>query len=57
MAHKTPFLVADLGPDVEPFLLHLYAALPRLPGTPARLRRVFVFLGLRSPNQSAESAP
>jgi DNA invertase Pin-like site-specific DNA recombinase len=27
MAHKAPFLVADLGPDVEPFLLHLYAAL------------------------------
>jgi Resolvase, N terminal domain len=27
MPHKTPFLVADLGPDVEPFLLHLYAAL------------------------------
>jgi DNA invertase Pin-like site-specific DNA recombinase len=27
MAHKTPFLVAELGPDVEPFLLHLYAAL------------------------------
>ena len=27
MAHKTPFLVADLGPDVEPFLLHLYAAI------------------------------
>jgi DNA invertase Pin-like site-specific DNA recombinase len=27
MTHKTPFLVADLGPDVEPFLLHLYAAL------------------------------
>jgi DNA invertase Pin-like site-specific DNA recombinase len=27
MAHKTPFLIADLGPDVEPFLLHLYAAL------------------------------
>ena len=26
-AHKTPFVVADLGPDVEPFLLHLYAAL------------------------------
>ena len=22
-----PFLVAELGPDVEPFLLHLYAAL------------------------------
>lgn len=27
MAHKVPFLVADLGSDVEPFLLHLYAAL------------------------------
>jgi DNA invertase Pin-like site-specific DNA recombinase len=27
MAHKTPFLVADLGSDVEPFLLHLFAAL------------------------------
>lgn len=27
MAHKTPFLVAELGADVEPFLLHLYAAL------------------------------
>ena len=27
MAHKTPFLVAELGPDVEPLLLHLHAAL------------------------------
>ena len=27
MSHKTPFIVADLGLDVEPFLLHLYAAL------------------------------
>jgi DNA invertase Pin-like site-specific DNA recombinase len=27
MAHRTPFLVAELGSDVEPFLLHLYAAL------------------------------
>jgi class 3 adenylate cyclase len=27
MAHRTPFLVGELGPDVEPFLLHLYAAL------------------------------
>jgi DNA invertase Pin-like site-specific DNA recombinase len=27
MTHKTPFLVAELGSDVEPFLLHLYAAL------------------------------
>ena len=27
MAHRVPFLVAELGADVEPFLLHLYAAL------------------------------
>ena len=27
MAHKVPFLVADLGSDVDPFVLHLYAAL------------------------------
>ncbi len=27
MAHKVPFIVAELGLDVDPFLLHLYAAL------------------------------
>jgi DNA invertase Pin-like site-specific DNA recombinase len=27
MAHKVPFLVAELGPDVDPFELHLFAAL------------------------------
>src|SRR5213595_745024 len=27
MAHKIPFLVAELGPDVDPFVLHLFAAL------------------------------
>lgn len=27
IAHKVPFLVADLGPDVDPFVLHLFAAL------------------------------
>jgi DNA invertase Pin-like site-specific DNA recombinase len=27
MAQRVPFLVADLGPDVEPFMLHIYAAL------------------------------
>jgi Resolvase, N terminal domain len=27
MSHKTPFISAELGSDVEPFLLHLYAAL------------------------------
>src|SRR5258708_30764054 len=28
MAHKVPFLVAELGSDVDPFVLHLFAALP-----------------------------
>jgi len=27
MSHKTPFIVAELGADVDPFMLHLYAAL------------------------------
>jgi DNA invertase Pin-like site-specific DNA recombinase len=27
MTHKVPFVVAELGPDVDPFVLHLYAAL------------------------------
>src|SRR5580692_3282143 len=27
MAHRVPFVVAELGADVDPFILHLYAAL------------------------------
>src|SRR4249920_2878023 len=27
MTHKTPFIVAELGTDADPFMLHLYAAL------------------------------
>ena len=27
MVHRVPFIVAELGPDVDPFILHLYAAL------------------------------
>jgi DNA invertase Pin-like site-specific DNA recombinase len=26
MSHKTPFIVAELGPDVDPFMLHIHAA-------------------------------
>jgi hypothetical protein len=25
MQHKSPFIVAELGPDVDPFMLHIYA--------------------------------
>jgi DNA invertase Pin-like site-specific DNA recombinase len=27
MVHKVPFIVAELGPDADPFMLHVYAAL------------------------------
>jgi DNA invertase Pin-like site-specific DNA recombinase len=27
MAQKVPFIVSELGPDVDPFMLHIYAAL------------------------------
>ena len=27
MTHRTPFIVAELGADCDPFMLHLYAAL------------------------------
>jgi DNA invertase Pin-like site-specific DNA recombinase len=27
MAHRVPFIVTELGRDVDPFLLHIYAAL------------------------------
>ncbi|WP_027581475.1 recombinase family protein [Bradyrhizobium sp. Ai1a-2] len=27
MAQKVPFIVAELGPDVDPFMLHIYAAI------------------------------
>jgi DNA invertase Pin-like site-specific DNA recombinase len=27
MAHRVPFLVAELGTDIDPFVLHLFAAL------------------------------
>ena len=27
MTHRVPFVVAEFGPDVDPFMLHIYAAL------------------------------
>ncbi len=27
MAHKVPFILAELGADADPFMLHIYAAL------------------------------
>jgi hypothetical protein len=33
MAQRVPFIVAELGADADPFMLHLYAALGRSPGS------------------------
>jgi DNA invertase Pin-like site-specific DNA recombinase len=27
MKHRVPFIVAELGADTDPFMLHIYAAL------------------------------
>jgi DNA invertase Pin-like site-specific DNA recombinase len=27
MVHRIPFIVAELGADIDPFMLHIYAAL------------------------------
>jgi hypothetical protein len=27
MANRVPFIVAELGPEVDPFMLHVYAAM------------------------------
>ena len=32
MAQRVPFIVAELGPDADPFMLHLYAAWRRRNG-------------------------
>jgi hypothetical protein len=32
MARRVPFIVAELGPDADPFMLHLYAALAEKSG-------------------------
>jgi DNA invertase Pin-like site-specific DNA recombinase len=32
MAQRVPFIVAELGRDADPFMLHLYAAWPRRSG-------------------------
>ena len=50
MAHRVPFIVAELGADADPFMLHIYAALAEKeralisradhgPRSPARRRR------------------
>jgi hypothetical protein len=46
MPHNVPFLVAELGPDVDPFVLHLFAA-PKRSAPSSRHGRVRPFRLLR----------
>ena len=42
MAQRVPFLVAELGPDVDPFMLHVYAALAEKEAIVARAEEIAV---------------
>ena len=42
MAHRVPFVVAELGPDVDPFIPHLFAERARAPTRGARRKRGWV---------------
>jgi DNA invertase Pin-like site-specific DNA recombinase len=48
MAQKVPFVVAELGPDADPFMLHLYAAL-------AEKERALISVRTRAALQAAKA--
>jgi hypothetical protein len=39
MANRVPFLVAEMGPNVDPFMLHIYASLAEISSEPVESRR------------------
>jgi DNA invertase Pin-like site-specific DNA recombinase len=47
MVHRVQFIVAELGADVDPFILHLFAALAEKERTLISTRTVTRFSGPR----------
>jgi DNA invertase Pin-like site-specific DNA recombinase len=48
MAHRVPFLVVELGPDLDPFILHLFAAL-------AEKERAMIATRIKAPLAAAKA--
>jgi hypothetical protein len=57
MAHRVPFIVTELGSDVDPFLLHLYAALAEKEAKLISARTKAALYRLRKPVASFWVAP
>jgi DNA invertase Pin-like site-specific DNA recombinase len=57
MAHRVPFIVTVLGSDVDPFLLHLYAALAEKEAKLISARTKAALYRLRKPVASFWVAP
>jgi DNA invertase Pin-like site-specific DNA recombinase len=48
MVHRVPFIVAELGPEVDPFVLHLYAALSEKVRSPISQRTKAALAALKA---------
>src|SRR5260370_42644025 len=55
MAHRVPFVVADLGADADPFMLHLFAALAEKERAMNSQRTKAVLSAAKAPGQKLDS--